>query len=269
VARSVEGRLPSDFLRGVGQYYFGTLNSAGAMRSFKRKEVSEASFSLVRPHRVTDSWIRERIPVQLPFVLDEAKLRDSSEVFDLDVMDYQLCALYSPPPDQELVMDLVGRTVRNTMVRESFDLPKAMEVDLLAGVREALSLMRLNVGREFKGRSYIRRPLSGHEEGLRIFEKLMKRGMEEVERKARHEDIFKGDRSMPFRDRLDGNDRELYYRIRKIIEEEGVREVPIDRLAPKKGRKAFEDSVANLNRYGYILMMKGGTTVRLVDLGSM
>jgi len=272
VARSVESKLPAEFLGPGGQYMFETLDKLGNLRSFKKARTSEACFSLVRPHRVSEAWAKEGLPIQLPFVLDEARMRrnvERSDYFDLDLLDYQLCALYTPPPDQDLVMDLVRRTVKSDTIRNLFDMPGALEVDTLAGVRVALALMRLNVGKEFRGRNYIRRPLSGHEEGLRIFTALMKRGMEEVERRSRQEDLFRKDRSLPFRERLTDNDRQLYYALRRIIEEEGLQEVPLERLAPKKGRRAFDDSVVNLNRYGYLLLMRGGTTLKPVDLDSL
>jgi hypothetical protein len=188
---------------------------------------------------------------------------------DLDVLEYQLCALYSPTPPADDILPLAVSAIRKAHASELFDFPSMVEIDTLSGVRVALSMMRLNIGRELKGGRYMRRPLSGPEEGLKVLEDILKRGLEEVRRKASDEDLFRGDRSLPFRDRLTQNDREIYSRIRRIQTEEGLAEVPLERIIQQRGQAAAESSLANLNKYGYVLFMKGGTSLRIVDLDSI
>jgi hypothetical protein len=260
--------LPVEFRTGSPVYRFEALDTPSSMRAFRKVRSREANFSIVAPHRVTEAWSREKPPVQLPFVLRDARWTGERAGPDLDVLDYQLCALYQPLPEAEEVLPMAMEAARNAHTSELFDFPSRIEVDPLSGARVALSMMRLNIGKEFKGGRYMRRPLAAGE-GLKVLEELLRRGLEEVRRKAGDEDLFRRDRSMPFRDRLTQNDRELYSAMRRIVEEEGIQEVPVERVLPRKGRSMAEASIANLNRYGYLLLMKGGTSLRLVDLGNI
>jgi len=262
-------QLPVEFRTGSSVYRFEALDSLPSFRSFRRVKAQEANFSIVRPHRVTEAWIREKIPIQLPFVLKEARWTGQRDEPDLDVLDYQLCALYSPPPPAEDLMPLAVEAARKAHASELFDFTPMVEIDTLSGVRVALSMMRLNIGRELKGGRYMRRPLSGPEEGMKVLEEMLKRGLEEVRRKASDEDLFRRDRSLPFRDRLTQKDREIYSMIRRIVSDEGIQEVPLERILPARGGSAVSASIANLNRYGYLLLMKGGTSLRIVDLDSI
>jgi hypothetical protein len=269
VASTIQGHLPIEFRTGSRFYRYEPLDTVASIRSFRRLKALEANFSLLTPHRVTETWVKERLPIQLPFVLKDSKWTGNRTEMDLDVMDYQLCALYSPMPRAEDILPLALESVKRAHTSEMFDLPAIVEVDPLSGARIALSLMRLNIGREFKGGKYMRRPVTGPEEGMKLLEELLRRGLETVRRRAQDEDYLARDRTMPFRSKLTQADKELYSLLRRIKQDEGIEDIPLDRILPAKGKGAIEASIGNLNRYGYVLLMKGGTMLRPVDLDTL
>ena len=269
VAQTVRQNLPIEFRTGSNVYRYEVLDTLGSMRAFRKEKAQELSYSIIKPHRVTQTWLRDRVPVQLPFVLENARLKEQVREIDLDVLDYQLCALYSPPPDAGHVLEMAKDSVKRATASGAFDMPGPFDIDPMAGLRVALSIMRLNIGREFKGTSYIRRPLSGHEEGMRVFEKVLKRGLEEVRKRMDQEDFFRMDRSLPFRDRLTEQDRMLFYEIKKEMDEKGLEEIPKESVVKGRNRLALEGSLEKLNRYGYVLFMKGGEWIRIIDLDSL
>ncbi len=263
VADTVLSQLPAEFrMRSGSPYYFTKVDSLTTVRSIGRNRSDEGCFTLVHPHRVTDAWTREKIPIQLPFILREAQFRGRLPELDLDVLDFQLTALYTPPPAENMVEEMMGR-VKKRGESLMFDAVGLGMPDQMASVRIALSLARLNVGRVFRTGKYVRPLENPLDEGERLYYALMEQGMEEVGRK-KEEERYGGMRSHPWRERLKDLDRRIYYRLRISAEESGVDRVPRESIMPDIERRTIDKALDRLNRYGYILFMKGGTEIKVV-----
>ncbi len=263
VADTVLSQLPAEFrMRSGSPYQYTKVDSLSAVRSIGRNRSDEGCFTLVHPHRVTDAWTREKIPIQLPFILKEAQFRGPLPELDLDVLDFQLTALYTPPPAEDLVEEMMMR-VKERGESLMFDAVGLGQLDQMASVRIALSLARLNVGRVFRTGKYVRPLENPLDEGERLYYALMEQGMEEVGRK-KEEERYGGMRSHPWREKLKELDRRIYYRLRISAEDMGIDRVPRDSIMPDMERRTIDKALDRLNRYGYILFMKGGTEIKVV-----
>jgi hypothetical protein len=80
----------------------------------------------------------------------------------------------------------------------------------------------------------------------------------------REEEIFRRDRSYPWRGQLKPLDRRIYMELRRKAEEEKVFETDMSAIMPEMDRRQVEGSLERLNRYGYVLFMKGGTVIKVV-----
>lgn len=268
VARSIMSNLPLEFrVPGSSVYKYMPLGSARDVASFRSDRSMEGNFTIVKPHRITDAWLRDKLPIQLPFVLIHSEYRKgkgSAEEFDLDVLDYQLSALYLPPPKPEDVEARARKAVEDAYKSEFFDLGGFGEPDPMGGVKLQLALSRLNVGREWKGRKYVRRSFLGMEKGDDLFERLLKRGYQEVRERKRDESFRERDRSLPGREKLKDRDRQIFFLLRRKAEENGIYETPREEILPGEDQRAVQESLDRLNKYGYVLYMKGGTVIKVV-----
>ncbi|MGA1822180.1 MAG: hypothetical protein ACMUIG_06615 [Thermoplasmatota archaeon] len=268
VARSIMTNLPLEFrVPGSSVYKYMPLGSARDVASYRSDRSSEGNFTIVKPHRITDAWLREKLPIQLPFVLIHSEYRKekaTQEEFDLDVLDYQLSALYLPPPKPEDVEAKVKKTMERAYRSEFFDLGGFGEPDPLGGAKLQLALGRLNIGREWKGRKYVRRSFLGMDKGDDLFERLLRRGYQEVRERRRDESFKERDRSLPGREKLKDRDRRIYFLLRRRAEENGIFETPREEILPGENQMEVQESLDRLNKYGYILYMKGGIVIKVV-----
>ena len=265
VARTIMDQIPVEFrIPGRSPYRYMSLGSVRDIRTYRKDNASESNFTIVKPHRVTDSWTMQELPIQLPFVLKDSMYRRRSKEFDLDIMDYQLSALYLPPPPSKDLEKMAEKAVRSVYRYEFFDKLGFGEPDPMGSVRLALAMGRLNVGKEWTGRKYIRKSFAGMKEGEEIFSRLMKRGYEEVGNRAREESAYDMHRTLPGREKLKERDRRIYYMLRSRAEETGLEETPRIEILPDENPALVDESLERLNRYGYILFLQGGTVIRVV-----
>jgi hypothetical protein len=122
----------------------------------------------------------------------------------------------------------------------------------------------LSIGKEWKGRKYMRRSFLGMDKGDDLFEQLLKRGYQEVRERSMEESFKERDRSLPGREKLKDRDRRVYYLLRRKAEENGIYETPREEILPGEDQMAVQEALDRLNRYGYILYMKGGTVIKVV-----
>lgn len=264
VASDVMTLLPNEFrVRGRSRYHYSPLDTVRGITSLESSRAPEECYTIVKPHRVSDAWTRQKLPIALPFILKDAVLRGKKNEFDLDVLDYQLTAMYMPPPPEKEVREMAERAVMSAHRQQLFDLGGVGEPEPLGALRLALSFSRLNVGKVLKGRRYVRASFMGLEEGERLYSILMKQGLEEVRIRA-EEERFGGMRSHPWRERLKEIDRRIYYQLRRDYEDRGLEQVPRCSILPGEDTRLVDEALDRLNRYGYVLFMKGGTEVRIV-----
>jgi hypothetical protein len=265
VANTIMRQIPVEFrVPGRSTYKYMPLGSIRDIRVYQRGDNPETNFTIVKPHRVSDTWLRQGMPIQLPFVISDADYRKDEGEFDLDVLDYQLSALYMPPPPSNDIERMAISAVERAHKMELFDIGGVGDPEPMGGLRLALALARLNVGREWKGREYVRSSFKGLSEGEDLFFELLRRGYEEVRDRKMEESYFDISKSLPGREKLKEKDRRIYYALRRRFEEQGIEETPREEILPGENPRLVDESLQRLNRYGYILFMKGGAVIKIV-----
>ncbi len=264
VSNTITSQLPVEFrLRGSTSYRYSIFDSLRGYKDFVKERSSENAYSVIRKVKYLKTLKKVDIPVHLPFVLDNAEMMDRKGSVDLDVIDYQLTALYTPPPTDKAVSEMAERLSRAAHKEAVWDGFAATSIDPLSSLRIGLSLTRLSVGRQFDGKGYSRK-LSSLKEGENLFKELMKRGLEEVEKKMRKEKVLTSMDSHPWRGKLRPLDREVFFELRTMAEDTGNFDLIRDDLDLGLPPHELERALERLNRYGYILFMKGGTVIRIV-----
>jgi len=264
VSRTIFSKLPVEFrMRGSSPYRYSTVESTPEYMNFKKYRAPENTYSVIRRVRYLKSLKRLRIPVHLPFVLKDAEMSGRPSGPDLDVLEYQLTALYTPPPDERLLKELGEKLSRDAHRNSVWDGYAVSSIDPLSSLRLTLGLTRVHIGKTFDGRGFSRK-MTDLEEGQRLFNELLSRGAEEIERRMKKERMASEEPISPWRGRLKPIDREVFFELRTRAEEQGTLEFSIDSLPVRIDRRTLEGSLERLNRYGYILFLKGGTRIRLV-----
>ncbi|MFW3146700.1 MAG: hypothetical protein ACMUIE_07815 [Thermoplasmatota archaeon] len=248
---------------GTEQYRYRTVDSLKGLLELQRDRVREECFSITRPGRITPGMRDARVMVQLPFVIKDAELTSGERDFDLDILDYQLTALYMPPPSEKAVEEVAVKILKDAFNESFFDLPGIGEPDPMAAVKLGLGISRLHVGRQFTGSGYSRmRTDIG--KGKELLTALLKRGYEEIRLKMKEEELLPLRKEHPWRSRLKPMDRRIYLYLRELMEQQGIQEIPRDRLMPDEDRRMVEESLERLNRYGYVLFMMNGLVVKAI-----
>jgi hypothetical protein len=264
VSNTITSQLPVEFrLRGSASYRYSIFDSLRGYKDFIKERSSENAYSVIRKVKFLKTLKEVDIPVHLPFVLNNAEMTDRKGSVDLDVIDYQLTALYTPPPTDKAVGEMAERLSRAAHKEAVWDGFAATSIDPLSSLRIGLSLTRLSVGKQFDGKGFTRRP-SALGDGEKLFKELMKRGLEEVERKMRKEKIFTSMDSHPWRGKLRPLDREVFFELRTMAEETGNFDLIREGLDIGIPQHELEKALERLNRYGYILFLKGGTVIRII-----
>ncbi|MCU0799145.1 MAG: hypothetical protein MUC62_05680 [Candidatus Thermoplasmatota archaeon] len=265
LAQTVTAQLPVEFrTSGTQRYRFLTVDSLKDLIEVQTTRVEENCFSIVRPHKVSETMRSKKVPIQLPFVLRDSRLKGKRPELDLDVLDYQLTALYTPPPTDDQVRELSERALKEAFTDAFWDAPSIGEPDPLGAVRIALALTRLNIGKQFTGEGYMRKRTDVSSDGFSVFKELLSRGLEEKGRMIREEDAFRRDRTFPWRSKLKPMDRRIYMELREAAERDGTFDFDRGSIMPGADRRQVEEALDRLNRYGYVLFMKGGTVVKVV-----
>jgi hypothetical protein len=266
VSQSIMTLLPVEFrTSGSSQYRYSSVDSLRGLIELERARVREDCYSIVRPQRISVAMRERKIPVQLPFVLRNAELKRSVNEVDLDVLDYQLTALYMPPPPEGIVVQLAEKVMRSAFEEAFFDLPGVGEPDPLSSVKLGLAVSRLHVGRQFTGSGYSRRR-TDVSEGQGLLSQLLKRGLEEMRIRMDEERVLSAERSYPWKSRLQPVDRRIYLLLREKCDEQGIGEVPRESIMPEMEERILDGSIERLSRYGYVLLMKRGTMIRPIVL---
>ncbi|MBN1538621.1 MAG: hypothetical protein JW939_00620 [Candidatus Thermoplasmatota archaeon] len=263
LANTILSQLPVEFRTGgASQYKYSKIESLNDIRLVQSGRVSENCYSLV-PDRIYESMVERRIPIQLPFVVRNAEFRGLEPEIDLDVLDYQLSGLYLPPPPEKL-QEEIYREIMVKLSREEFwDIRTVGEIDRTAGPRIGLALSRLFIGRRFDGRAY-RASRTDPSEAIDIIRRILGYGFENMRLKLKEEDYLRSRRSEPWRDKLRPLDKEIFIQLRTMSEEQGTDEIPRDAIMPGIGTHRVDESLERLNRYGYVLHLKGGSLIKLV-----
>jgi len=263
VAQTVLSLLPVEFRTTGMTYRYASVDSLKGYSDIARGEAPEVCFTLVRPHRVSSVLKGGALPIQLPFVLKDAELIERKLEVDLDILDYQLTALYMPPPSEKTMVEEVEKVLRSSFIDSFWDEVGIGEPDPLASVKLGLALTRLSVGKQFTRTGYTRKR-TDLMDGATLFKDLLKIGFDEARRRIREEDLFRGMGQPPWADRLKEMDKQIYYDLRTRAERDGTSEFPREEVVSKWDRKLVEASLERLNRYGYILFMKGGSVIKVV-----
>ncbi|MBN1538608.1 MAG: hypothetical protein JW939_00550, partial [Candidatus Thermoplasmatota archaeon] len=172
---------------------------------------------------------------------------------------------YMPPPPESMVVELAEKVMKSAFEEAFFDLPGIGEPDPLSSVKLGLAVSRLHVGRQFTGSGYSRRR-TDVSEGQDLLSQLLKRGLEEMRTKMEEERVLSGERSRPWKSRLQPVDRRIYLWLRERSETDGLEEVPRDSIMPELGERVLEEAIERLSRYGYVLLMKRGTMIKPIVL---
>lgn len=264
VSRTIMEQLPLEFrMRGKSPYRYTAIDSQKSFIDFDRWRAKENTFSILKPVKYVQRLREKKIPIQLPFVLQDAEKREDKEGVDLDILEYQLTALYTPPPSEGSVVKMGEALARTAREESIWDGQAISSIDSMAPLRIGLALTRLNVGKTFDGRGFSRRPAS-MDEGSSLFRSLIKRGLEEIEHRARRKEAVLEATPHPWRDRLKPMDREVYYHLRKRSEDTGKFDIEVGSIDLNINEMDLERSLERLNRYGYILFMRGGTVIRII-----
>ncbi len=266
VSNTLVAQLPTEFrMKSRSRYRYSILDSVKARKEFLKSRSSENTFSILHSSniRYSERSRKDDIPIQLPYVLENAELRSKREGLDLDILEYQLTALYKPPPEEGSVVKMGEDLMRIAQKESVWPGFGDIMLDKYAVIKIHMALTRLNVGKTFDGKMFRRQPLET-EEGNRIFQKIMKRGFEEIERSIMKEKVMDTTVQLPWREKLKPIDREIYYYLRKTAEDTGNRDIPLDSIDMKITEMELEKVLQRLNRYGYILFMRGGTVIRVI-----
>jgi hypothetical protein len=266
VAKTIMDQLPVEFrMKTRSPYRYSVIDSMRSRTSFKRERAKENTFTILASStmRYSERSREEDIPIQMPFVLSDSQMTSKKEGMDLDVLEYQLSALYMPPPSEEVLAKKGEEMMRITRRESAWPGFGDVIIDPFSGIRIGLALSRLQVGKEFNGRSFSRRP-GDIEKGNELFNDLMKRGMEEIERSLKKEKMMDTTVQLPWREKLKPLDREIYFDLRKNAEDSGILDISRESIELKVPEHEVDRSLERLNRYGYILFMKGGTVIRVL-----
>ncbi|MFO8051991.1 MAG: hypothetical protein R6V01_09905 [Thermoplasmatota archaeon] len=264
VSDSIMNQLPVEFRSSGNRFYrYRSIDSLRAVMDQKRTHVREDCYSILKPRRMKDAMKGIGAPVQLPFTLVDSIHRNKKAEFDIDVLDYQLTALYLPPPPEKVVEDLALSTVEEAHQEAFFDMPGIGKPDQFAAVKLGLAVSRLHIGKQFTGSGYSR-TRTDPSQGKDILDRLLKKGLETVRDRIREEELLPSRKDAPWRSRLKPLDKKIYYQLRSAYEEHGIEETPIEDVLPQTERRVVEGSLERLNRFGYVLYMKGGTIIKVV-----
>jgi hypothetical protein len=264
VSQTIINQLPLEFrLAGRSPYRYSTVDSLKGLIEFENGRSEENSFSILKPLRYSGRLKERGIPIQLPFILKDAELKVKKKVIDLDVLEYQMTALYTPPPSENSVKIVAEELARESHRESVWDGAAISSIDPFSSLRIGLALSRLNIGKQFDGIGYSRR-MADPLEGKALFRELMKRGLEEIERRTRTEKVMDEVSTHPWREKLKPVDREIFFELRKKVDNTGVNEFPIGSLDLDIDPRMLEESLQRLNRYGYILYLRSGTVIKLV-----
>ncbi len=264
VSNTILSQLPLEFrLKGSGQYRYSIFDSLSGYKDFKKERSTENAYSVIRKVKYLKTLRKVQVPIHLPFVLNSAEMMTKKESVDLDVLEYQLTALYTPPPTEKAISEMAEDLSKAAHREAIWDGFSATSVDPLSALRIGMSLTRLSIGKHFDGSGFSRKP-TGLEKGKELFSELMKRGLEEIERRMRKEKVTSSMGSHPWRDRLKPIDREIFFQLRTKAEESGNFDLKREDLDLKTPQFDLERSLERLNRYGYILFLKGGSVIRLI-----
>jgi hypothetical protein len=264
VSNTILSQLPLEFrMKGSSQYRYSIFDSLRGYRDFKKERSSENAYSVIRKIKYQKTLRKVDVPIHLPFVLNNAEMRTRKESVDLDVLEYQLTALYTPPPTEKAVSKMAEELSKAAHREAIWDGFAATTIDPLASVRIGVSLTRLSIGKQFDGKGYSRRA-SALDDGKKLFQELMKRGLEEVERRMRMEKATSDLASHPWRGKLKPIDREVFFELRTKAEQAGTFDLSRDDLDLKIPSLELDKVLDRLNRFGYVLFLKGGTIIRLI-----
>lgn len=263
LANTILSQLPLEFrTSGTQQYKYSKIEGIGDIKMISEKRVSENCYSLV-PEKIYEAMIERNIPIQLPFVIRNSELSKKETPIDLDVLDYQLTSLYVPPPSEN-IQEETFQVVMNKLKNEEFwDLASVGELDRNAGLKINMAFSRLFIGRSFDGSAY-KAEMTDIDKGVEIFKQIVSYGFENIRLKVKEEDYFRSRRTEPWRARLRPMDKELYINLRTMYEEQGILQFPREEIFPKLSQFKVDESLERLNRYGYILMLKNGSIIKLV-----
>ncbi|MGA1792866.1 MAG: hypothetical protein ACMUHM_02850 [Thermoplasmatota archaeon] len=263
LANSILGQLPVEFRTGgTAQYKYSKIEGVGDIKLIQSKKVSENCYSLV-PERVHESMVERRIPIQLPFVIRNSELVERDIAVDLDVLDYQLSGLYLPPPPEKVQEETLTEVMKRLHKEEFWDMNSIGEIEPTAGPKLSLALTRLFIGRSFDGKGY-RASRTDPTEGIEIIRSILRYGFENIRLKLKEESYFRSRRSEPWRGRLRSLDKEIYIDLRSRFEENGIEEVPRDKLMPGVNTYRIDESLERLSKYGYVLLLKGGAVIKIM-----
>jgi hypothetical protein len=263
LANTILSQLPLEFrTSGTHQYKYSKIESIGDIKLINEKRVSENCYSLV-PEKIYEAMIERNIPIQLPFVIRNSELTKIETPIDLDILDYQLTSLYVPPPSEK-IQEETFQVVMNKLKNEEFwDLASMGELDRNAGLKINMAFSRLFIGRSFDGRDY-KAGMTDIDKGVDIFKRIMSYGFENIRLKVKEEDYFRSRRTEPWRAKLRSLDKEIYIHLRTLQDEQGSSQFQRDGIFPKINQFEVERALERLNRYGYILMLKNGSVIKLV-----
>lgn len=272
VSDTILVNLPVEFrTAGSSIYRYRSLDTLRSFFGLRSTDVKEDCYTVLRPRSMKDSLWKPRKerergsgpPVQLPFTLFDAVHTGKKVDFDIDVLEYQLSALYLPPPEEDAVEKFARDIVKDAHQDAFFDMPGLGEPDPLAPVKLGLAVSRLHIGKAFDGKGYTR-SLTDPSKGRELLEDLLKRGLETVRGRILEENMLSREKGHPWAKKLKPLDRRIYFQLRTLLEENGISEVPIESVSPDTDRRSVQESLERLNRYGYVLLMKGGTMIKVV-----
>lgn len=264
VAQTLIAQLPLEFrVSSRSPYRYSTVDSLKGLIEFENGRAPENSYSVLKPMRYTKRLKERKVPIQLPFTLKDAEMKKKRTDIDLDILEYQLTALYTPPPSENAVMEMAKDLVRTGREESIWDGRAISAIDPLSSVRIGLALTRLNVGKQFDGTGYSRRRSDLHD-GRDLFRELLGRGLEEIERRIRKERIEQPVLDHPWRGKLKPIDREIYFELRARSESTGSDEFPVQSIDLNIPQRNLQESLERLNRYGYLLYLRGGTIIKLI-----
>jgi hypothetical protein len=264
VSNTIFSQLPVEFrMMGSSPYRYSIFDSMKGYRQFERTRSEENAYSVIRKVKYQKTLKKVEIPIHLPFVLNHSEIKAKKDLIDLDVLEYQLTSLYTPAPGEKAVVEMGEKLSREAHREAIWDGFAATSIDPMASLRVAMALTRLSVGRQFDGKGYSKKS-SRIDEGKKLFGELMKRGSEEIERKMRMEKVSSSVGSHPWREKLEPLDREVFFELRTRAEETGSLDFKMEEIDIEINPIELDDSLKRLNRYGYVLFMKGGTVIRLV-----
>ncbi len=263
LANTILSQLPVEFrTTGTAHYKYSKIEGMNDIRLVRPERISESCYSLV-PDRIYEAMVSRKVPIQLPFVIRNSHFLNRNSGIDLDVLDYQLTGFYMPPPSERIQEEIFLKTMKEMKNEEFWDIKGVGELDRSAGLKINLAMSRLLMGRRFDGNGY-RPARTDPAEGLDLFRKIMRYGFENMRSKIQEEDYFRSQKTEPWRGKLKAEDKELYMKMRNIVEETGKFEFDSNLVITGRNQRSIEESLQRLNKYGYVLFMKGGSVIKLV-----